>query len=267
MRTMSAINSRASTPRSGTLRSHNDLHFGSGIITGSYNMSTGTRTLDRSCTGSFDRPTYECYGRSSSCERPGLDRSCPGSFDRHRNNHDSDFIYPSPPLRSSLRTFQSRHDVEPDALDATSVFTRKRSDVETNARSEPATFTSCKFMSIKVVKLSFSSAPCTAVTNLQKLNTHNALHKTATVFLATVCKTVCTMLSEHCLLCRSVCPVSNVGVLVAKQFDGHPAAPPQRGTATQFLAHVCCGQMAGWIKMPLGKEVGLSRKVCTCVLC
>jgi len=200
MRTMSAINSRASTPRSGTLRSHNDLHFGSGIITGSYNMSTGTRTLDRSCTGSFDRPTYECYGRSSSCERPGLDRSCPGSFDRHRNNHDSDFIYPSPPLRSSLRTFQSRHDVEPDTLDATSAFTRKRSDVETNARSEPATFTSCKFMSIKVVKLSFSSAPCTAVTNLQKLNTHNALHKTATVFLAAICKTVCTMLSEHCLL-------------------------------------------------------------------
>jgi len=27
---------------------------------------------------------------------------------------------------------------------------------------------------------------------------------------------------------------------------------------TQFLAHVYCGQMAVWIKMPLGMEVGLS---------
>jgi len=26
---------------------------------------------------------------------------------------------------------------------------------------------------------------------------------------------------------------------------------------TQFLAHVCCGQTAEWIKMPLGKEVNL----------
>jgi len=24
-----------------------------------------------------------------------------------------------------------------------------------------------------------------------------------------------------------------------------------------FSAHICCGQMAGWIKMPLGREVGL----------
>jgi len=34
-------------------------------------------------------------------------------------------------------------------------------------------------------------------------------------------------------------------------------APPQMGTALQFSAHVCCGQMARWIKMPLGTEVGL----------
>jgi len=32
---------------------------------------------------------------------------------------------------------------------------------------------------------------------------------------------------------------------------------PQRGTAPQFSAHICCGQMAAWIKMPLGVEVGL----------
>ena len=41
--------------------------------------------------------------------------------------------------------------------------------------------------------------------------------------------------------------------------DGEPAPPPQRGTGpTQFSAHICCGQMAAWIKMPLGMEVGLS---------
>jgi len=32
---------------------------------------------------------------------------------------------------------------------------------------------------------------------------------------------------------------------------------PKRGTVLQFLAHVCCGQMAGWINMALGTEVGL----------
>ena len=41
--------------------------------------------------------------------------------------------------------------------------------------------------------------------------------------------------------------------------DGDPAPPPQRGTApTQFSTHICCGQMAAWIKMPLGMEIGLS---------
>jgi len=32
---------------------------------------------------------------------------------------------------------------------------------------------------------------------------------------------------------------------------------PPRGTASspQFLAHVCCGQMAGWIKVPLGTKI------------
>ena len=37
-----------------------------------------------------------------------------------------------------------------------------------------------------------------------------------------------------------------------------PSSPSQRGTAPiQFSVHICCGQMAGWIKMPLGMEVGL----------
>jgi len=29
------------------------------------------------------------------------------------------------------------------------------------------------------------------------------------------------------------------------------------GLSPQFSAHICCGQMAGWIKMPLGMEEGL----------
>jgi len=40
--------------------------------------------------------------------------------------------------------------------------------------------------------------------------------------------------------------------------DGDPV-PHLKGGAqpAQFLAHVCCGQTAGWIKKPLRTEVGL----------
>jgi len=33
----------------------------------------------------------------------------------------------------------------------------------------------------------------------------------------------------------------------------------QKGTAPQFSAYIHCGQMAGWIKMPLGMEVRLAQ--------
>ena len=41
-------------------------------------------------------------------------------------------------------------------------------------------------------------------------------------------------------------------------FDGEPT-PRTEGTptTTQFLAHVYCGQTAGWMKTPLGTEVDL----------
>jgi len=39
--------------------------------------------------------------------------------------------------------------------------------------------------------------------------------------------------------------------------DEDPASPSQKGHKPQFSAHVCCGQTAGWIKIPLGTEVGL----------
>jgi len=39
--------------------------------------------------------------------------------------------------------------------------------------------------------------------------------------------------------------------------DGDPTPPPLKGHSPQFSAHICCGQMVGWIKMPLGRKVGL----------
>jgi len=37
--------------------------------------------------------------------------------------------------------------------------------------------------------------------------------------------------------------------------DGDPAPPSPR----PFTSHICCGQMAGWIKMPLGTKVGIGQ--------
>ena len=46
-------------------------------------------------------------------------------------------------------------------------------------------------------------------------------------------------------------------------FDVNPllSYPHKKGTPipTQFLAHVCCGQMAGWMKTPFGTEVDLGQ--------
>ena len=44
-----------------------------------------------------------------------------------------------------------------------------------------------------------------------------------------------------------------VGLSAGIVLDGDPAPP--KGDSSQFSAHVCCGQMAGW--MPFGTEVGL----------
>ena len=40
--------------------------------------------------------------------------------------------------------------------------------------------------------------------------------------------------------------------------DGDPAPLPKKGADPQFSAHICCNQMAGLIKMPLGMEERLS---------
>jgi len=83
------------------------------------------------------------------------------------------------------------------------------------------------------------------------------------------------MLSDRCPV-MSVCPVCNAGVLWPKGrmdqaetwhsgrprpghivLGGDPAPRHAKGHSPQFLAHICCGQMAGCIKMPVGMEVGL----------
>ena len=40
--------------------------------------------------------------------------------------------------------------------------------------------------------------------------------------------------------------------------DGDPARTPKKGhSRPHYLAHVCCCQTAGWIKIPVGMEVHL----------
>ena len=41
--------------------------------------------------------------------------------------------------------------------------------------------------------------------------------------------------------------------------DGDTAPPPPKGHSPQFSAHICCGQMAAWIKMSFGMKLGLSQ--------
>jgi len=100
-------------------------------------------------------------------------------------------------------------------------------------------------------------------------------------FWATVCKTVRPMLSVRCLSCLSVCPVCDVGALWPNGWTdqdetwnaGRPrpwphcaswgsSSPTPKGHSPQFLAHICCGQMAAWIKMSLGTELGLESTLC-----
>jgi len=88
------------------------------------------------------------------------------------------------------------------------------------------------------------------------------------------------MISDRCPVRRvlSVLSVCDVGVLWPNgcvdqdetwhagrprpwhvALDGDPAPPPPKEhSSPQSSAHICYDQMAGWIKMPLGREVGLS---------
>ena len=81
------------------------------------------------------------------------------------------------------------------------------------------------------------------------------------------------MLSDRCLSCLSDLSVTLVhcgqtaGRIKMKLgmqvrlgpvhivLDGDPAPLPQRAQPLQFSAHICCGQMAAWIKMSFGMEL------------
>ena len=92
-------------------------------------------------------------------------------------------------------------------------------------------------------------------------------------FWATVCQTVCPMLSVRCLSCLSVCNVRalwrNGWTDQDKTWHADRPRPwthcvtwgssplPQKGTVPQLSTHICCGQMAAWIKMSLCTELGL----------
>ena len=96
-------------------------------------------------------------------------------------------------------------------------------------------------------------------------------------FWVTACKMVRPMLSDHCLSVSVGLSVCDVGVLWPNSWMDQgetwlagrprpsphcvrwgPSSPSPKGAEpSQFLAHICCGQMARWINMPLGMEVGL----------
>ena len=96
-------------------------------------------------------------------------------------------------------------------------------------------------------------------------------------FWATVCKTVCPVLSDRCLSVLFVLSVCNVRALWPNGWTDQdetwqagrprprphcvrwgPSSPSPKGTQPpQFSAHICCVQMAAWIKMSLGMEIGL----------
>jgi len=85
------------------------------------------------------------------------------------------------------------------------------------------------------------------------------------------------MLSDRCLSAAlSVLYVCNIGVSWPNGWMDHGktwhtgrprpwphcvrwgcSSPSPKGHSTKFSVHICCGQMAGWIKMPLGRKVAL----------
>jgi len=101
---------------------------------------------------------------------------------------------------------------------------------------------------------------------------HSVIFVRLANFWATVCRP---MPSDRCLSVLS-CPVCDVGVLWPNGwrdqdeswYAGRTWPWPQcvtwrprprlpKGHSPQFSAHICCGQMALWIKMPLNADAGL----------
>jgi len=90
-------------------------------------------------------------------------------------------------------------------------------------------------------------------------------------------KTVCPMLSDHCLSVCPAFPFCDVRALWPNGWTDQdetwqagrpwpwphcvrwgPSSPSSKGAHPPFSAHISCGQMAAWIKMSLRTELGLS---------
>ena len=100
----------------------------------------------------------------------------------------------------------------------------------------------------------------------------------ASIYWATVCKTVRPMLPVRCLSCLPVLSACDVRALWLNGWTdedetwhagrtrpwphcvrwGAMQLPLKKHSPTQFSAHIRCGQMAAWITMPLGMELILS---------
>jgi len=50
---------------------------------------------------------------------------------------------------------------------------------------------------------------------------------------------------------------TQVGLIPGHTVLGGTQIPLPKGAYPKFSAHVCCGEMAAWIKMPLGMKLGL----------
>jgi len=129
-------------------------------------------------------------------------------------------------------------------------------------------FAATRPISLVVVTSKAPSYTCSLQNeNNQIILLGDRLQKRFALFYRIVVCLFCSVLS-----CLSVC---NVGVLWPNGWmdqdktwqEGRPRprphcvrrvrTSPQKAHSPQFSAHVCCGQTAVWIKMPLGTEVGL----------
>jgi len=98
---------------------------------------------------------------------------------------------------------------------------------------------------------------------------HMCTQRSPCNFWATICKTVCPMLLNCCLSVTLVVLWPNGWMDQNETWHGgtpwprphcvrwEPSSSPKKRHRPQFLAHVRCGQTTGWIKIPLGREVGL----------
>jgi len=110
---------------------------------------------------------------------------------------------------------------------------------------------------------------------IASVDVHDVLYKLCSNLWVTVCKTVHSMLSDRCPILSVCLSVRDVGILWPNGWMDQnetwcggrprprprcvrwgPSSPPRRGTTPNFRPMSVVAK-TGWIKMPLGMEVGL----------